>query len=374
MFPCLLSLAQARRFATGDARGLKDMEALNLLHPLVQAAIADARAWSADGCIRLYLPPAASAGLATLAGKQGLLCVLLVDYAGFEPVQSLVAAAVVDGIPIDPSLAAQILRLPAGEGTAVKSMVDAQSLDDAVDEAVFVDQRRIEEGENHHFERAIGQLERYVEDKVLVCRRERASITEKLRSARARRDEVVGASARERIEAEILAPGQPRGESRTPYRCPGVQGGRGLQKMARKLLRPALPNAEGDPPAGSDVRDRSSERGDVVLKLLHTADWHLGRRFPFLPEEGQKKLSRARIDVVTKILEVARRNAVNAILCVGDIFDNPDPGTGFLAGARKSIPDPPWCASATVPHSRQSRSVYAGIGVVAGTWLPDAVA
>jgi Helicase conserved C-terminal domain/SNF2-related domain len=197
-------LGQARRFATGDARGLKDMEALNLLHPLVEAAIADARAWSADGCIRLDLPLAASAGLGALAGKQGLLCVVLVDYAGFEPVQSLVAAAVVDGIPIDPSLAAQILRLPAREGNAVKSMVDAQSLDDAVDEAVFVDQRRIEEGENQHFERAIGQLERYVEDKILVCRRERASITDKLRSARARRDEVVGASARERIEAEIL--------------------------------------------------------------------------------------------------------------------------------------------------------------------------
>ena len=60
-----------------------------------------------------------------------------------------------------------------------------------------------------------------------------------------------------------------------------------------------------------------------MLKLLHTADWHLGRRFPFLPEEGQKKLSRARMDVVTKILEVARRNAVNAILCVADVFDDP---------------------------------------------------
>jgi DNA repair exonuclease SbcCD nuclease subunit len=72
-----------------------------------------------------------------------------------------------------------------------------------------------------------------------------------------------------------------------------------------------------------------------VLKLLHTADWHLGRRFSFLPEEGQKKLSRARIDVVTKILEVARRNAVNAILCVGDIFDNPDPEPDFWQGLVK---------------------------------------
>jgi hypothetical protein len=96
------------------------------------------------------------------------------------------------------------MRLPAVEGTAFHSAVDAQSLDDAVDEAVFVDQRRIEEGEHQHFEQAIGQLERYVEDKILVCRRERANITEKLRSARDRRDEVVGATARDRIEAEIL--------------------------------------------------------------------------------------------------------------------------------------------------------------------------
>jgi hypothetical protein len=37
-----------------------------------------------------------------------------------------------------------------------------------------------------------------------VCRRERASIAEKLRAARARRDEIVGSSARDRIEVEIL--------------------------------------------------------------------------------------------------------------------------------------------------------------------------
>jgi DNA repair exonuclease SbcCD nuclease subunit len=72
-----------------------------------------------------------------------------------------------------------------------------------------------------------------------------------------------------------------------------------------------------------------------VLKLLHTADWHLGRRFPSFPSEGQKKLSRARMDVVTKILEVARRNAVNAILCVGDIFDDPDPTPDFWQGLAK---------------------------------------
>ncbi len=240
------------------------------------------------GPVKLQLPPTASPGLAALGGKNGLLCVVLVDYAGFEPVQSLVAAAVVAGTPIDPSLAAEILRLPATKGPAFESAADALSLDDAVEEAVFVDQRRIEEREHQHFEQAIGQLERFVEDKILVCRRERAGILEKLRSARARRDEIVGATARERIEAEILRLAHREEsldrrvealESREDevykrwrgkyydlrYRAPGVT----------RLFQSAFEIAAAEP-------------GDIVLKLLHTADWHLGRRFPSFPSEGQK--------------------------------------------------------------------------------------
>jgi hypothetical protein len=128
----------------------------------------------------------------------------MVDYGGFEPVQRLVSAAVVGGAPIDPSLAAQLLRLEAADPSAPIAPVDTQWLDDAVEEAVFVDQRQVEKEEQKHFEQAIGQLERFVEDKILVCRRERASIAEKLRAARARRDEIVGSTARERVEAEIV--------------------------------------------------------------------------------------------------------------------------------------------------------------------------
>src|SRR5207245_5954089 len=47
-------------------------------------------------------------------------------------------------------------------------------------------------------------LEGCVEDKILGSRRERAGISDKLRSARERRVEVVGSSARDRVEAEIL--------------------------------------------------------------------------------------------------------------------------------------------------------------------------
>ncbi|MGE4053998.1 MAG: SNF2-related protein [Vicinamibacterales bacterium] len=193
-----------RRFATGDARGLEQAQPLNLLHPLVQRAVHEARQWD-GGSIELTLPPDTSPELRTLAGRTGALAVALVDYAGFEPVQRLVAAAAIDGAPIDPSIAGQLLRLKAGPADGVTGPAEGgHNIDDAVDEAVFLDQRDVEELEQKHFERAISQLERFVDDKVLVSRRERTSLAQKLRAAKQRRDEVVGSTARDRVEAEIL--------------------------------------------------------------------------------------------------------------------------------------------------------------------------
>jgi DNA repair exonuclease SbcCD nuclease subunit len=67
------------------------------------------------------------------------------------------------------------------------------------------------------------------------------------------------------------------------------------------------------------------EEGDIVLRLLHTADWHLGRRFRSFTEENERKLTRARLDVLDRILLAAERYAVDAVLCAGDLFDEPCP-------------------------------------------------
>src|SRR6516165_1643280 len=107
--------------------------------------------------------------------------------------------------------------------------------------------------------------------------------------------------------------------------------------MAQRISRPALSGADGNAAVPGGVRDSRTESGGVVLRLLHTADWHLGRRFPSFPDEGQKKLSRARMDVVARIVDVARRNAVNAVLCAGDIFDDPEPGPDFWEGLAKTF-------------------------------------
>lgn len=70
---------------------------------------------------------------------------------------------------------------------------------------------------------------------------------------------------------------------------------------------------------------KSKEEQDVALKILHTADWHLGRSFPAFTEEDERKLTRARVDAVQKLLGIAESYQVHAVLCAGDLFDDPAP-------------------------------------------------
>src|SRR6266545_6889418 len=107
--------------------------------------------------------------------------------------------------------------------------------------------------------------------------------------------------------------------------------------MEGKIPQPSVSAADCDTIVRSNVSNLPTEPGDIVLRLLHTADWHLGRRFPSFPEEAQKKLSRARMDVIATILDVARRRAVNAVLCAGDLFDDPTPAPDFWEGLARTF-------------------------------------
>lgn len=69
-----------------------------------------------------------------------------------------------------------------------------------------------------------------------------------------------------------------------------------------------------------------------TLKLLHTADWHLGLGFGQFDEDAQRKLTRARLEVIDKVLGLAEQYAVDAVLCAGDLFDGPDPGREWWEG------------------------------------------
>ena len=84
------------------------------------------------------------------------------------------------------------------------------------------------------------------------------------------------------------------------------------------------------------------EEDDVALTLLHTADWHLGRRFPAFGREQELRLTRARLDVVGRILDLADSRNVDAVLCAGDLFDSPSPEQEWWDGVLKEFTRRNW--------------------------------
>ncbi len=58
---------------------------------------------------------------------------------------------------------------------------------------------------------------------------------------------------------------------------------------------------------------------EVVIRLLHTADWHLGAALHGWSREPEHRAALA------QLIEIARAQAVNAIIVAGDIFDSLNP-------------------------------------------------
>lgn len=55
------------------------------------------------------------------------------------------------------------------------------------------------------------------------------------------------------------------------------------------------------------------------MRILHTADWHLGKRlenFSRIPEQE---------DVLDEICDIAEQQQVDAVLIAGDLFDTFNP-------------------------------------------------
>jgi DNA repair exonuclease SbcCD nuclease subunit len=69
-----------------------------------------------------------------------------------------------------------------------------------------------------------------------------------------------------------------------------------------------------------------------VLKILHTADWHLGYVSQQLDDEDAKKLAQARLAAVERIFGIASGTEVRCILCAGDLFDVHDPPEEWWQG------------------------------------------
>ena len=80
----------------------------------------------------------------------------------------------------------------------------------------------------------------------------------------------------------------------------------------------------------------------MALTLLHTADWHLGRRFPAFGPGQELRLTRARLDAVGRILDLAQSRNVDAVLCAGDLFDQPSPAEEWWGGVLREFQGRDW--------------------------------
>lgn len=179
---------------------------LHLGHPLVQAALEDARAATRNRTFTLRIAVQAPS-VQQLKGHRGRLRLVRIRYRGFEPVERLLPVVVLDGFdePLSVDVARQLLDGTLTDLAAPStppSSTDA-ALDDALDELLFHQTGDAGALEQPRFERTLEQIERFVTDRVLLLSQQRDLALVRLARAEASRDAAVGAEQRDRTEAAL---------------------------------------------------------------------------------------------------------------------------------------------------------------------------
>lgn len=70
-----------------------------------------------------------------------------------------------------------------------------------------------------------------------------------------------------------------------------------------------------------------------MIRVVHSADWQLGKPFGRFPDDVRAALMEARLDVIDRIAAVADDSEARHVLVAGDVFDNIDPGDRVLVQA-----------------------------------------
>jgi hypothetical protein len=182
-------------------------ESLHLGHPLVLAALAEARSACSGGMVvRATVPEDAAPSLVALRGCRGRLGVVKARYEGFEAVEHLLVVVVVEGrdAPVAASDAEALLHGPITDAVIdATAAVPDDVFDDAVDELLFALEREVGAGERQRLARSLEQVDRAVEDRILLLRRARDKHQARLEEAMHRRDVALGPDARASAEKRV---------------------------------------------------------------------------------------------------------------------------------------------------------------------------
>ena len=152
------------------------------------------------------LPANATEPLRACRGKRARLRVVKISFNGFEQVELLVPVVVLDdGEVLAPALGDELLKARLRDSTAAPNKaIDDALLEDATDGILFSIQSSVDAAEHSRFERAQRQAERFVEDRLMVLKRRRRTLVERLDQAQLRRDGAAGSEARTAAERAVV--------------------------------------------------------------------------------------------------------------------------------------------------------------------------
>ncbi|HEY6722749.1 MAG TPA: SNF2-related protein [Polyangiaceae bacterium] len=199
-------LASGLQLSLRGARREDKVEALHPAHPLMLAAAADARAATErPGSVFIKV---AAPSQTLRRGQRGKLVVERVSYKSFEDFERLLTVAVLeDETLLVGEEARALLDSPVTGRGAFDPPLDVSDelVEDALEEAMFLDQERVSGRIQEQFDRALAQLEHYVLDQILLLKRRRGTLTERIARAEEARDTAVGSTARTTAEESLKA-------------------------------------------------------------------------------------------------------------------------------------------------------------------------
>ena len=185
------------------------MDTVHLSHPLIAAAVTEARDAGTDFRVRFDLGPNAPPALRERRGRRGRLALTRIAYHGFEREDRLRLTAVFeDAEVLRPAEAAlDLVRQPCTDVPPFDAplQVTEADLEEVVDEELFFDRHELASADESNFRDTMDQLDRYVADRTLVLRRARERQQQRLAAAENARDRAMGAEQRGRADTRARA-------------------------------------------------------------------------------------------------------------------------------------------------------------------------
>ena len=193
--------------ALGGVRQSNGVNALHLAHPLIKAAVTEARQSGSEFRVRFHLHDDAPDALRARRGNRGRLALTRVVHRGFEREDRLCVTAVFeDAEVLKPAEAAlELVRQPCIDIAPFEPPLEitVEHLDEVVEEEMFLDQCAVAEADQASFEATMDQLDQYLADRTLVLQRAREHHLRRLANAERDRDAALGHERRGKAEARI---------------------------------------------------------------------------------------------------------------------------------------------------------------------------